>query len=158
MLIDRPVPGRVLLGGALQPRLRRPPAGEPGRQLDQPLPGVADHRERPVLGGIEARGVQRDQLDLRIAEHGPGAGGEVLEARADREHHVGLGGKGIGRGAADHAERPGVVGMIVGQGGAPGDGLDHRHAVGLGEGRELGGSERIVHAAACDDQWLVGLA
>ena len=48
--------------------------------------------------------------------------------------------------------------MVVRQDRAPGDRLDHRHAVGFGEGRELGRGERVVDAAAGDDQGLVGLA
>ena len=68
---------------------------QPGRQLGEALLGVADG-ERPVLGGIEPGGVQRDQPDLGVAEHAPRAGGEILEPRADREHHVGLGGERVG--------------------------------------------------------------
>ena len=46
----------------------------------------------------------------------------------------------------------------MGQAGAPGDGLDHRHAVGLCERGEFRSGERIVHPAARHDQGLARLA
>ena len=76
------------------------------------------------------------------AEDRPRAGGEVLQPRADGEHHVGLGGERVGRGRADDADRADIHRMVVDERGAAGDGLGDRDVVLLGEG-----GERLVGAA-----------
>ena len=48
-------------------------------------------------------------------ESGPGAGGEVLQPGAERQHHVGLGRQRVGRGRAEHADRARVAGVVVEQ-------------------------------------------
>ncbi len=93
--------------GARQPRERRVAARSSARRAS-PTTG-----ERAMLGGVEAGGVERDQAHVGIAEHGPGAGGEVLQPRADRQHHVGLGGERVGRGAPITPSGPALHRMLV---------------------------------------------
>ena len=89
---------------------------------------------------------------------GPRAGDEVLEARADGEDDVGIGGERVGRGRADDADRPDIHRVVVDEHGAAVDGLGDRDVVLLGEGGERLAGERIVDAAAGDDQRLLRLA
>ena len=81
-----------------------------------------DHRERAVLDRVEAGGVE---LTSRTSgrEYRPRRGREVLQPSSHREHQVRLGRKGIGRGRAGDAERPGVQRVVVRDEGAPGGGL-----------------------------------
>ena len=110
-----------------------------------------------VLVRVEARGVEADDARV-VAEHRPGAGGEILQPRADREHHVGLGRQRVGRGRADDADRADIHRMVVDQRRPAGDGLGDGDVVPLGEGGERLVGQRIVHAAAGDDQRLLRLA
>ena len=77
--------------------LLRPPVAERGAELDDRLARIADDGERPVLGGVEAAGIDGDDARLR-REHRPRAGGEILQPRADRDDHVRVAGQRIGRG------------------------------------------------------------
>src|SRR4030095_2408148 len=61
MLIVRLVPAGIFLLRALAPGIGRLPSAQPGRQFRKPGPGVADDGECPMLVGIEAGGVERDQ-------------------------------------------------------------------------------------------------
>ena len=157
-LVDQRVPGGILVRCPRAPGGRRRQPAERCRQLGKAGLGVADDRERPVLGGIEAGGVQRDELDVRVGEHGPGAGGEVLQPRADREHDVGIGGERIGRGAADHAERAGIVRVVVRQAARPAMVSTTGTRCVSAKLASCLGRERIVHAAAGDDQRPLRLA
>ena len=111
-----------------------------------------------MLHRIEARGIDGDELDIGRLEHGPGAGGEILQPRADGEHDIGLGGQRIGRGGADDAQRPGIHGMLMAEHPAPGDGLGHGDAVLGGEGGEALARPGIMHPAAGQDQRPLRLA
>ena len=124
-------------------------------QLLQARLGVADDRQGLVLSGVEAGGVQADEAGV-VGEQRPGAGGEVLQARADRQHHVGLGREMVGRVGAQAADRAGVEGMVVDQDRPAGDGLDHGDTVALGEAGQRRLGTAVAHAAAGDQQRLLG--
>ena len=111
-----------------------------------------------MLVRVEACGIDRDETHLRVAEGGPGAGGEVLQPGAHGQDHVRLGRQRVGRGRADHAQRAGVHRVVVRQHRAPGDGLDDRQVVPLGEARQFLGRQGVVHPAAGDQNRLFRLA
>ena len=87
-------------------------------------------------------------------EQGPGAGGEILQAGADGEHHVGLLGERVGGAGAGDADRAHVERMIMGDDALAGLRLADRNAVLRGEGGERLLGLRIQHAAAGDDERL----
>ncbi|MCY1555692.1 hypothetical protein D9M68_923730 [compost metagenome] len=58
-----------------------------------------------MLAGIERLDVEADDLQGIILEERPGTGGEVLQARADSKHHVGLFCERVGCGGSGHADR-----------------------------------------------------
>ena len=66
MLVDQRVPGGVFLGAASSPRLSgaRQSASASDEFLDADE-RVADHRQRAVLDGVEAGGVERDDAGVR---------------------------------------------------------------------------------------------
>ena len=127
------------------------PALEAFRQPRQADLGVADERQRVVLGGVVGGDVERDDLEVAGLEQSPGAGGEVLEARADGEQQVGVAGERVRRrraGDADRAEgeRMGFVDRRLAR-------LRDRdrNPMRLGESLELGRGLRVERAAAGDD-------
>ncbi len=108
-----------------------------------------------MLGGVEARGVERDEAGI-AGKGRPGAGGEILQPRADRHDDVGLPGKRIGRRGSDNAHRTGIDRIVVGQRTAPGNRFDDRQAMRCGKCRQGFFGAGIAHAAAGDDQRLFG--
>ncbi len=107
-----------------------------------------------MFQSIKPRGVDRDELRV-LAERRPRTRREILQARADREDHVGLGGERIGGGRADDADRACMRRVIVRKPALAGNRLDNRNAV---LDRELGYglfSQRIAHTAAGDQNRLL---
>ena len=135
-LVDVVVVGVRLASGAVDPVLRSRPVAEQWRQLEQRLACVADHRRARVLDGVEPGCVDADE-PRRTLEHGPRAGREVLQPRADRDHDVGLCGECVRRLAPGHADRAGVERMGGDQRRLAGDGLHDRDVEALGEGLQL---------------------
>ena len=60
-------------------------------ELSHRLARITDHRDGVPLRRIEAGRVDTDDLGVLVLEHGPRTGGEVEQARTNRDHHVGLG-------------------------------------------------------------------
>ncbi len=123
---------------------RRPrPATRPGRHrrrgptpiassatLASPTTGRA-----PCLWASHDARIDRHEPHVRILEHRPRAGREVLQPGTDRQHDIGLLRDGVGRARPGHAERAGVVRVVVGQGRLAGHRLDDRDGMALREGR-----------------------
>ena len=108
---------------------------------------IADQRRGAMLGGVEARRIERDDAEGGILKRRPRAGGKILQPRADGEHEVGFGGERVGRAAADDADRADVQAVIPGQAGAPGNGLgdgdgDDGHSA--KSGGEQSGSDKLA--------------
>ena len=134
-----------------QPRgARRPPSAAESRS--SPTLASQTSGSAPCLLGIEALHVEADDRRLRVAEQRPGAGGEILQPRADREHDVGLGRERVRGARAGDADRAHVERMIVRQRALAGLRLGDRNAVRLGEAPQRLGRLGVVHAAAGDDQ------
>ena len=57
-----------------------------------------------MLGGVVGADVKRDDLEGARLEQRPGAGGEVLQARADGEQQVSVGGERVRRRSAGDAD------------------------------------------------------
>ena len=116
---------------------------------------VGDQRQGAMLGGVERLHVEADETAGRVLEQRPRAGGEIGEAGADREDHVGLRGEPVGRpggdGTPDRAQRQRMVGR-----GRRFAGLVSaaRMPCFLAEGHELLLGLRIEHAAAANDERL----
>ncbi len=146
------VPGAVEGLRLLCPGSRGPVAGDRSTELDHGFPGIGDDGERKMLAGIEAGRIDANEPEILLLEHGPGAGGEILQPRADRHHDIGFARQRVGGGRADDAEGSGVHGMRVGHDPPPGNGFDYRNAVLLGKRRQLGAGLRVMDAAAGDDQ------
>ena len=136
----------------LAPGLRRRPAAERRAQRLETLEGIGDERQAAVLGGVEARGVEADDAQILVAEDRPRAGGEVLQPRADGQHDIGARGQLVGLRAAGHADRARVERVVGDERRLARHGLDHGHAVLLGEAAQPRLGERVVHAAAGHDQ------
>ncbi len=83
---------------------------------------------------------------MKSAEPGP-----------DGEDHVRLGGKRVGRRGAGDADGAGGLGMVPGERALAGLGLGHGDAVPLGEVGERLARQRVVHAAAGDDERRLGV-
>ena len=101
--------GFVEPAGFLLARLCRPsvgglPGAERAAQFFQADARIGDQRQRVVLGRIEGLHIEADDAPVRVLEQGPGSGGEVLQARADRDHHIGLFGERVGGARAGHAD------------------------------------------------------
>ena len=107
------------------------------------------------LPASKSLSVQPDDLDAVRLEQRPGAGGEVLQPRADRQHHVRLLGEQVGGRRAGDADRAHVERMHVRQARLAGLRLHDRHAVFLGEGLQRRRRLGIKHAAAGDDDRLL---
>ena len=132
------------------PARRRPRADS----SDRPSRASATSGQGEVLHGVERGRVEPDEPHRLVGEHRPRAGGEVLQAGPDGEDDVGLGGQRVGRRAAGRADGPGVERVGRQQRGLAGDGLDDRDVVALGEGAQRLLGQRVVDAAAGDDQRL----
>ena len=90
-----------------------------------------------------------------MRERRPRPGGEVLQAGADGEDHVGLGGKRVGRGRADNPDGAAMDGIVVGERALAGDRLDHGNPALGRKRRNRLLSAGIAHAAARDDERLL---
>ena len=97
---------------------------------------IGEERSRIVLRRVEGLNVEADDAPVRILEQGPGAGGEILQAGADRDHHVGLFGQRIGRARAGHADSAEAGCVIVRQARLAGLRFTDEDAVFLGESRQ----------------------
>ena len=156
-LVDVAVVLRRLGGRPLGPARRTPrQPPRPRRQLGEALASVGDEREGEVLDGVVPGRVEPDEAHVLVAEQRPRAGREVLQPRPDGEHDVGLGGQRVGRRAPGDADRAGVQRVRGEQAGLAGDGLDDGDVVPLGERGQRRLGERVVHAAAGDDQRALG--
>src|SRR5207248_2521989 len=89
------------------------PVTERRAELREPRLDVADDGLRAVLGGVEAGCVEADQG--RIAENRPGAGREVLQARAEAEDDIRLGGEAVRVVGAGDADRTDAARMVGGE-------------------------------------------
>ena len=148
------------LGGGVGPGARRLPVAERGVERGQAR--RARRRRRGTARCLAASNgwtLMRDESAVRVLEQRPRAGGEVREARADADDHVGLRGERVGRagaGDADRAHRQRMVGRESptcrpgsrrpGCRGAAQKSISSRSALG------------IEHAAAADDERLLGAA
>ena len=151
--VDDAVPFAVKRARRFAPRRRRAPISQSSRQFAQTLARVGDQRERLMLAGVEAGGVQGDEAKIVArAENAPRSGREILQACADRQRDIALRRQRVGGRRADDAQRPDILRIVVQQRGATGDGFRHRQAVLMREPRHLFASERIMHAAAANDK------
>ena len=146
-----PVPFGVLAARPRRPRRVGRPVAEGRGELRDPLAGVPHHRRRPVLDGIETRGVDGDEPGLG-RERAPRPGGEVLQPGPDREDDVRVRRERIGRRRPDDPERTHVDRIVVDQHPAARHRLRDRDPAGRGEGGELRLRERIADPAARDDE------
>ena len=96
----------VQAAGARQPRKR-------GDSASRPASASATQGERAVLGRVERAHVELAQVLRREKRARPG--GEVPQARADREHEVGARGEPVRRGRAGDADRARVARMVPGE-------------------------------------------
>ncbi len=112
---------------------------------------IGNQRQALMLGGIESLDVESDDLHVFIAKQRPGAGGEILKARADGEHDIGLTRDQIGGGRTGDADRAHILRVAMRQRRLAGLGLDDGHAMFLCEGRQCLARLRIKDAAAGDD-------
>jgi hypothetical protein len=127
------VPFGDVLVGVGQPLRRGGVVAERGIDRLERRLRVADDRERALLVRVPRGGVDPDEADIRVLEHRPRSGGEVLQARAHRDDDVGLFCDGVRRARPGDAYRAGVVRVIVGQCRLAGHGLHDRDAMALGE-------------------------
>ena len=105
-------------------------------------------------GGVERADVQLNQL--RAGEQRARSGGEVAEARADREHHVRAGGELVRRRGSRHADRTDVAGVIPGQAALAGLRFRHRQAVRFRKVAETFLGEGVLDASAHHEERLFG--
>ena len=148
----------LALAAVVAPGARRLPVAERGVERRERRPRVGDQRQRAMLGGVERLHVEADETAGGVLEQRPGAGGEIGEAGADGEDHVGLRGERVGRagaGDADRAQRQRMVGRRRRFAGLR---LGDRNPVLLAEGDQLALGVRIEHAAAANDERLLGRA
>ena len=82
-----------------------------------------------MLGGIEHLGVEADDRLAVILEQRPGTGGEILQAGADGQNHIGLARQFIGCGSSGDADRAHVERVVMRQGGLAGLRLANRNAM-----------------------------
>ena len=80
----------------------------------------------------------------------------LRSGHADREYRVGFGGERIGGAAARYANRADCAGMIPSERALPGVRLGDRYAMPRREIRQRGASQRVMHAAAGNDQRRFG--
>ena len=106
-------------------------AAQGGGQRGQPFARIGHQRQGVVLAGIEGLHVQPDQI--RPAEQSARAGGEILQPRADGEHHIRGLRRAVRRRRAGHADGAEVERMIVRQGALAGLGFGDRNAMRVGE-------------------------
>jgi len=159
MLVDRLVPLRVFVLRALTPGLGRLPPAQPRRQLREAGLRVANHRQRPMLVGIEAGGMTRSadsfgfwntvqEPVLKSCSRVPTA--STTSASAARR---------IGRGGADDAEgrrrsADGRAALMPRPAMVSATGMLWRSA----KVTSSASAKRIVHARPGDEQRLFGLA
>ena len=96
--LDRLVPLRGQLAGQSGDRPARSTT-PPARRSARAAPPARRRRSATpaCLAASEGGDVDVDEADRRVAEGGPGGGGEVAVAGADPEHHVGLAGDPVRR-------------------------------------------------------------
>jgi hypothetical protein len=111
-----------------------------------------------VLGRIEAGGVEPDDAQVLVAEHGPRPGREVLQPGTDRQHDIGLRGQLVGLRRAGDSDRPRVERMLGEQRGLARHRLDDGHVVLLGEAAQARLRQGVVHAPPGHDQGRLGAA
>ena len=89
--VERRVPLGEFLPALFRPAGIRPVVADGGFKLAHRLQRIADDGDGAVLVRIPARRIDRDEAGIRRKRR-PRAGGEVHEARADGQHHIGLAG------------------------------------------------------------------
>ncbi len=128
----------------------RAPIGQARAERFQRAARVGLHGERAVLEAVERIRVDADDTGLR--EERVRAGREILQARADGKHAIGLAREDVRGARASHADRPGVQRVVPRECAFARLSLAHRNAVPPGEGGErLGAAAAVQHAAARDD-------
>ena len=150
--VNRPLPAGVQLGRPAGIRLVHvPPAHDLGQRL-QSGPSLGHQRGTGLLARVEGRDVEVDEPHSRMAEGGPGGGGEVGVAGADAEHHVGLARQRVGHGRAGRADTAHGARMVPGQGALAGLRIRHGDAGGLGEAPQRLAGLGVDDAPARDDE------
>ncbi len=150
--VDDGVPFPDQVARALAPGRLRRPAGERGPELAERREHVTAQGEGPALDRVVAGHVDRDQAIVEVADQLAGPGGEVLQARAEREHEVGFREQPIGGARAGDAEAAGIAGVVERERALARLRLRDRDAVARRELRDGLGGLRVVHAAAGDDE------
>ena len=130
------------------------PIAELGIQFIQSFERVAHHRQRPVLVRVPAASVHRDEFRVS-GKRGPRAGGEILKARSDGEHHVRFGRDRIRRKRADHADRSDMSRVVVRNGRFAGNRFRERHAPLFRERGKLLFRQRILCPASGNNEWTL---
>ena len=149
---SRPCPPAALVGpGAPAPSSR--PARR--RAVRSPTFASATSGSARCLPASKGCTLRPMMLLARILEQRPRAGGEILQARADGQHDIGLLGQRVGGRGAGDADRAHVERMIVRQRRFAGLRLARPECRRLGEFRQCVRGFGIEHAAAGDDERLL---
>ena len=127
----------------------RLPAGQCLGELRQAAARIGHQRQAAPFAGVEGLHIQAD--DAGASEQTVRTGGEVLQAAADGQHHVGLCGQGIGCWRARHADSAHVQRMVPGQAALAGLGFRYRNAMHFGEGPQGVPGLAVQNAATCND-------
>ena len=105
-------PLRAPLASFFHPVVRSAMRAKAGGEHPQPGIGVAKKRQGTVLRRVEKLRVESNDCFAVVLEQCPRPGSEILQARANRENHIGLLGQSVcGRGAVD-ADRAHVKRMV----------------------------------------------
>ena len=132
------------------------PVTESGGQSSQPDIGIADEWKRIVLASVEGLHVQADNSEFRIFEQGLGAGGEILQPRADGHDDIGLRGQSIGDRCSRHANGADAELEVIRQRRFAGLRYGDRNAVRTGKSSQPVAGLGVEDAAACNDQRSLG--
>ena len=118
---------------------------------------VADAAGRIQLLCVELGGVDRQHLDVRVAEQHPlGAGDKVVETGADADHEVAVLAQLVGCQAAGDADAADRELKRIRQRGVAGLGLGYRDVERLAELHHGLAGLGVTHAAAGDEHRLLG--
>ncbi len=145
-------PRMRLLLCPLQPLARAVPATQQPRQSLQAQGRVRLHAQAAAFQRIESVDVQADQLRLR--KQGVGPRREILQARADGQHHVRVRRQRVRGGRSGDADGAQLQRMVPRQGTFAGLGFRHGNAVPFGKRLQGGAGLAVQHAATGDDQGL----
>ncbi len=114
-----------------------------------------DEVDRAVLVGVEGLHVDRQQPARRVLEQRPGAGGEVLEPRADTDHQIGRLADDVGAGRTGHTDRAEIQRVVEVHHRLARLRFDNGDAMRRGKGGKSGLGLGVDHPAACDDHGLL---